>query len=272
MMNYFLFPVSNINLALNKSLDHLNDTRPGRFQAVYFLTDGFQSTTDVKTNAIISQVKHINKGRNIPIFTLALGSTSDVILLRAVAAATGGKFKKIYERQLSYAVELMVDFFGEINTHLLNNLTLKNCDKDAHRFDMSRDYYRGSENIFYITPDCFPNNNYQMVVVTGRGHNGINNYTAPLLNSDLGLYNDNQKEEFLKSYLEFLALRTAINMDDKKAIRAYPVSCYFISSACLSRIYQRLKIVAVCFYRYRYSNFISLRKKSGFKYRLKHTW
>lgn len=214
--------ISNINLALNKSLDHLNDTRPGRFQAVYFLTDGFQSTTDVKTNTIINQVKHINKGRNIPIFTLALGSTSDVILLRAIAAATGGKFKKIYERQLSYAVELMVDFFGEINTHLLKNLTLKNCDKEAHRFDMSRDYYRGSENIFYITPDCFPNNSYQMVVVTGRGYNGINNYTAPLLNSDLGLYNDNQKEEFLKSYLEFLALRTAINMDDRKAIRAYP--------------------------------------------------
>ena len=230
MIDYFLFPVSNIDLALNMSLKHLNDTKPGRFKVVYFLTDGYDTTQLLKANQISKRLQETNKGSNIPIFTLALGSTSDVLLLRAIAATTGGKFKKIYERQLSEATKLMVDFFDEINAQLLNNLTLKNCDKEAHHFDMSRNYYRGSEKIFFITSKCFHDNSNPKIVVTGRANDGPNNYTTPILTSDFGLPDDNQREDFLQSYLDFLNLRRAIYLDDRKTIRAYKVSCYFVSS------------------------------------------
>lgn len=137
-----MYEAIRVSLTLIKlQLEHASDHR---YQPmVIFLTDGEPTIGVTDSKEIISQIKAINR-HQVPIFCLSFGDGADRDLLKALSIENFGFSKHIYES--SDAVVQLQDFYREISSPLLSNVTFRYADdiKNLSKNDFSI-YFGGSE-------------------------------------------------------------------------------------------------------------------------------
>ncbi|GAB1605209.1 inter-alpha-trypsin inhibitor heavy chain H5-like [Argonauta hians] len=211
--------VSNFNLAIEESLTQLNSTsNKSRNKLVYFLTDGWHSIEYMKKHKIIKLFRKNNEKIEAKFFTVALHSKADYIIMKSLSNLSGGKLLRIVKPQ--NISESMINFYKEMNTPLLKNITMIGTHRNTKNYIGLKDYYKGSENILYFNKDNFKevHSFWRQIkfTVSTIGANGPKNFTTVMsdvstLSDNIGGLNSLQRKNFMSTYLDYLFIRMTID-------------------------------------------------------------
>ncbi|XP_029646451.1 inter-alpha-trypsin inhibitor heavy chain H5-like [Octopus sinensis] len=206
---------SDLNLAIEESLKQLKKSASNkkRVRVVYFLTDGWQSMPHIKRHKITKSFREANKDCKAIFFTVALYPKADYVLLKTLSNLSGGKTLRITEKQnISKA---MVNFYKEMRTPLLTNLSTVGPYYNTSYYVGLKDYYKGSENILYFNKANVNSSDGSTLYVYSDSANGAVKFKSTIEDShiedNIGGLNSVQRKNFMAKYLDFLFVRMVID-------------------------------------------------------------
>ena len=169
---------TNINIALQEALrivKNVHNTKAISLNAmpvIIFMTDG-QATDGVTNHRDIKEnIVNSNSVLKVPIYGLAFGSGADFEFIKTISAESGAFARKIFEA--SDAPIQLVDFYSEISSPLLNNVTFQYVGKSFQNKSTTEKlnaYFKGGE---YVIAGMVKNPierevDELAIVVTGEG-------------------------------------------------------------------------------------------------------
>lgn len=109
----------------------------------------------------------------------------------------------------------MVDFYKEMKTPLLTNLSTVGPFHNTSYYVGLKDYYKGSENILYFNKTNVNPNDGSTIYVYSDGANGAIKFKNTIedshINDNIGGLNNLQRKDFMTRYLDFLFIRMVID-------------------------------------------------------------
>ncbi|XP_014788990.1 inter-alpha-trypsin inhibitor heavy chain H5 [Octopus bimaculoides] len=213
--NTIPYDTSDLNLAIEESLKQLNKSDPSekRVRVVYFLTDGWQSMNNIRRHKITKSFRKANKDCKAIFFNVALHLKADYILLKTLSNLSGGKTLRITEKQ--NISKSMVNFYKEMKTPLLTNLSTVGPYHNTSYYVGLKDYYKGSENILYFNKTNVNSSDGSTLYVYSDGANGAVKFKNTIKDShiedNIGGLNSFERKNFMAKYLDFLFIRMVID-------------------------------------------------------------
>ena len=169
---------TNINSALLTALRIVKNVHNTKaislnvMPVIIFMTDG-EATEGVTSNWEIKQnIEDSNSVPKVPIYGLAFGSGANFDFIKTISAESGAFARKIFEA--SDAPIQLVDFYSEISSPLLNNVTFQYVGKSFENKSTTgklNAYFKGGE---YVIAGMHKNSigrevDELEIVVTGEG-------------------------------------------------------------------------------------------------------